>query len=156
MDDKGQVVDYQFTAPDGVEMDTELAAEFTPIGRELNLSQKGAQKLVDLKVKDIQIQQKRWGDHVVGLKKTAMEDPDVGGAKYTPTVAAARTAITKVCGQRAAAFRQMCNQYGVGNHPEMLYMLGQVAKLTGESTVAPSGEGGGAPKPLHEILYKDN
>ncbi len=39
---------YEFTAPEGRELDPALLAEATPIFKELGLSQEGAQKLVDL------------------------------------------------------------------------------------------------------------
>ena len=59
--------DYEISAPDGYAVDEQLRAEFVPIARELNLSSKGAQRLVELKAKDIQLQNHRWGEHLVKL-----------------------------------------------------------------------------------------
>lgn len=143
-----------FTLPDGMAADPDLAAEFTPIAKELNLSQKGAQRLVELKAKDVQLQLKRWGNHLGELKAQAQKDPVIGGANYKPAVDAGRAVITKF---GTPGFRKMLNDYGVGAHPEMIHFLAKVHSATSESPILPDGGGTGvtAQKPLHEILYKD-
>lgn len=134
-------------------MDAELLAEATPVAKELNLSAKGLQKLADLKAKDVKLSLERWGNHLGELKTQAQADPEIGGSKYQPAVAAARQAITKF---GTPAFRKMLNDYGVGAHPEMIRMLSKVAKVTGETPTLEHGGGAGATElPLHEILYKD-
>lgn len=136
-------------------MDDELFAEAKPFARELNLSPKGLQKLVDLKAKDLALAQRRWGDHLVKLKSDAEKDTEIGGVRYTPAVAAAKRAISKF---GTPAFRKMCDDYGVGAHPEMIRLLSRVAAATGETPSLGNGDGPGAvqDKPLHEILYKDS
>lgn len=147
--------DYEpFVAPDGLVIDEGLAAEFKPIAKELNLNQKGAQKLVDLKAKDVQAQTKRWGDHLVELKTIAQADPEIGGAEYPKAVTTAKAAIAKF---GTPGFRKMLNDYGVGAHPEMIRFMRKVGLTMGETPALENGGGAGvtANKPLHEILYKD-
>lgn len=146
--------DYQLVAPDGMAVDEELAAEFRPLARELNLNQAGVQKLVDLKAKDIQNQLKRWGNHLVDLKTTAQADPEIGGAEYPKAVSVAKEAISKF---GTPAFRKMLNDYGVGAHPEMIRFMRKVGLAMGEKPALETGGNAGvtANKPLHEILYKD-
>lgn len=146
--------DYEpFVAPDGMTIDEGLAEAFKPIARELNLNQKGAQKLVDLKAKDVQAQTKRWGDHLVELKNIAQADPEIGGAEYPKAVAVAKGAISKY---GTPAFRKMLNDYGVGAHPEMIKFMRKVGLAMGETPVLESGGNAGVRQlPLHEILYKD-
>lgn len=146
--------DYEaFVAPDGLQIDETLAAEFKPIAKELNLNQKGAQKLVDLKAKDVQNQIKRWGDHLVELKTIAQKDPEIGGAEYPKAVSVAKGAITKF---GTPEFRKMLNDYGVGAHPEMIRFMRKVGLAMGETPALGNGDSAGVvQKPLHEILYKD-
>lgn len=146
--------DYEITAPDGFEVDDELRSAFTPVARELNLSSKGAQKLVELKAKDIQLQTERWGNHLNELRSQAQADPEIGGAKYNDSVAAGRRVISKF---GTPGLRKLMNDYGVGAHPEMIRFMRKIDSAMGEPSTMQSGDGPGVvtQKPLHEILYKD-
>lgn len=145
--------EFEVTVPDGFQADPVLKEEFAPIAKELDLSPKGVQKLVDLKAKMDKQAVQKWGEHLVELKTQAKADPEIGGAKYDPAVAAARGVIGKY---GTPAFRKMLNDYGVGAHPEMIRFMSKVAKATGETPVLDGGAGSGVVnKPLHELLYKD-
>lgn len=146
--------EYEITAPDGFEVDDELRSAFTPVARELNLSSKGAQKLVELKAKDIQLQTERWGNHLNELRSQAQADPEIGGAKYNDSVAAGRRVISKF---GTPGLRKLMNDYGVGAHPEMIRFMRKIDAAMGEPSTMQSGDGPGVvtQKPLHEILYKD-
>lgn len=138
--------------PDGYEPDEELTSLVTPIAKELNLNKDGMQKLVDLKPKMDQIALARWKGHVADLKKEAQADPEIGGAKYAPAVAAGRAVIAKFGNEN---FKKMLNYYGIGAHPEMIRFMDKIAKATGETPTPPS-EGGGTASvdtPLHELMY---
>lgn len=147
-------MDYELTAPDGMPMDEELRAEFSPIARELNLSAKGAQRLVDLKVKDIQLQTRRWGEHLAEAKKEAMADPEIGGANYAPALSRGRALIQKF---GDAELRKDLNTYGMGARRSMIRFLNKLAGAVGETPLPSPGGGSGEiqKKPLHDILYKD-
>lgn len=147
--------DYEdFVLPDGAVADEAIKLEFLPIVKELGLSQKGAQKLVDFKSKLDTLQLKNWSNHLVELKATAQKDPEIGGAKYQPAVAQAKAAIAKF---GTPGLRKMFNDYGVGNHPEMIRFMAKIGAATGETpALEPGGGAGVVNKPLHEILYKDS
>lgn len=147
--------ELEIVAPDGMAVDEELKGEFLPIAKELNLNQKGAQKLIDLKIADNKRAIQRWGNHLKELKVQAQADPDIGGAKYQPAVAASKAVIGKFARNGGTGFRQMLNDYGVGAHPEMIYFLRQVGLATGETPTLSGGEGSGTATnlPLHEKLY---
>jgi len=149
----GEGADYEpLTAPDGVILDTDLVDYAKPIARELNLSQAGAQKLVDLKIKDNELQAKRWGDHLTELKTQAKADPEIGGAQYENSIRLAKTAM-KTFGDPELA--KMMNQYGVGAHPAMIRLLARVGKATGETSAVGKGEPGpsGDSLSLSSALY---
>jgi hypothetical protein len=147
--------DYEIVAPDGFAPDDSLRAEFVPVARELNLSPKGAQKLVDLHAKNLQLQSQRWGEHLTELRSQAQADPEIGGAKYLDAVAAGRRVISKY---GTPGLRKLMNDYGVGAHPEMIRFMRKIDTAMGEPSTLPSGDGPGVvkEKPLHEILYKDS
>jgi len=145
--------DYsEFTVPDGSTRDPVLLGEFTPLAKELGLSQKGAQKLVDFKSKLDQRAIQAWGDHVKDLRTQAQADPEIGGTKYQASIAAGRDVIKKFA---PAGFTQMLNSYGIGNHPLMIKFMTKIAAATGENPIPPNngGSGGSVDKPLHEIFY---
>jgi hypothetical protein len=146
--------DYEdFILPDGAPADDELKAEFIPIVKELGLSQKGAQKLVDMKAKMDGLQLQRWSNHLNELREQAKADPDIGGPKYAAAVASGKGVIAKF---GSPEFRQMLNHYGVGAHPEMIKFMAKVGAAMGETPAVNNGGGTSDTKrPLHEILYKD-
>lgn len=138
--------------PDGYEADQALIDLVTPIGKKLNLNQAGMQELANLKPKMDQMAIERWKGHLSDLKKEAQADPEIGGAKYAPAIAAGKAVIAKFGN---ANFVKMINHYGIGAHPEMIRFMDKIAKATGE-TPTPSSEGGGmasVEKPLHELMY---
>lgn len=155
-----------FTLPDGATADPVLQESFTGLAKELGLNQEGAQKLVDYKSQIDQHQIKLWGNHLTELKSLSQSDPVVGGANYTPAVAAGRASIAKFMsgpapaeGQlpEAAAFRKMLNDYGVGAHPLMIRYMSRVGAAMGETPAIGNGGGAGVvDRPLHELMYKDD
>ncbi len=147
--ENGEYADY--TLPDGAVADQELKAEFDPLVKELGLSQKGAQRLVEFKSKLDQRQLQQWNDYQNSLTVAAKRDPEIGGLKYQDTMSAGRQVVSKFGND---AFKAMLRDTGVARHPEMIRFLAKVAKATGETPAL--GEGGGAvsePKPLYELMY---
>lgn len=143
-----------FVLPDGAVADEALAAEFRPFAKELGLSQKGAQRLVEFKTKLDQHQLRQWQDHLKELRTQAQAHPEIGGARYNEAVAIGRSVIAKF---GTPGLRQMMNAYGVGAHPEMIAFMARIGRAVGETPALGNGDGaGGGQKPLHEILYKDS
>lgn len=141
-----------FTLPDGAVADEALTEEFLPVVKELGLSQKGAQKLVDFKAKLDQANLKRWGDHLSDLRTQAKADPEIGGARYNENLSVAVKAVQKFGGP---ALQKVLNQYGVGAHPEMIRAFAKIGRAMGETPGLDNGGGSGMSnaKPLHELMY---
>lgn len=143
---------YEFVAPDGMAVDEVLAGEFTPIAKELNLNQAGAQKLIDLKIADNRRTIERWGNHLSDLRTEAKADPEIGGAKYDESLRSARGVLAKF---GTPELRKAMNHYGIGAHKEMIRFLSRIGAATGEPKPLGNGDSGVVEtKPLHEILYK--
>lgn len=149
---EGEYEDFQL--PDGAVADEVLAAEFRPFAKELGLSQKGAQKLVDFKAKLDQRQLEIWHGHLQELKTQAQAHPEIGGAKYAEAVGLGRQVIAKF---GTPGLRKVMNDYGVGAHPEMIAFMARIGRAVGETPALKNGDSAGnGQKPLHEILYKDS
>jgi hypothetical protein len=144
-----------FELPEGVELDSEALEAFTPIAKELNLSQEQAQKLVSLYADQIGkvagANSEAFTALVDGWRNETKADKEIGGADYLEKAAVALTAIDKF---GTPALKQVLNDYGFGNHPELLRFCYRVGKELQESKfVQERGESGGSEKLPHEIMY---
>lgn len=149
---------YSLKMPDGVELDGELAEALGPEFKELGLTNGQAQKLVD---KYIAIQQQRAASQSEGFAKVvegwandAKKDPEIGGAKWDASVAAAQRAVNRL---GTPALKEYLNASGGGNHPELIRFMAKAGAMIAEDNPA-SGGAGGAGKPVdpaHLIFAND-
>ena len=132
---------YEFTAPEGSELDAAVTDAFAGVAKELNLTQEAAQKVVDKmaplmaqrQAEQVQAVQKQWRD-----ESTA--DKEFGGDKLTENLATARKAMDAFA---SPALKQTLEQTGLGNHPEVIRMFVKVGKAISED-----GFVNGANKPI--------
>lgn len=132
---------YEFTAPEGSELDAAVTDAFAGVAKELNLTQEAAQKVVDKmaplmaqrQAEQVQAVQKQWRD-----ESTA--DKEFGGDKLTESLATARKAMDAFA---SPALKQTLEQTGLGNHPEVIRMFVKVGKAISED-----GFVNGANKPI--------
>lgn len=141
-DDKDAVVpegDYDFTMPEGVELDSTLAERMSPIMKELGITQGQANKLAaELSghiAQQATAQAEGFVKQVNDWTATSMADKELGGtdAKWKETVALANAAIDKV---GTPEFTAMLGQTGVSNHPEMIRVMLRVARALGEDNLS--------------------
>lgn len=122
-----------FTLPEGVEMDAEFLAEAAPVFKELNLTQEQAQKLVDLEAARVQAGQQAQAEAFSQLmdswKQSSLKDKEFGGDKFNENIALARSALDKF---GTSELKQLLEDHGVGNHPEMIRFMVKVGQLTAE------------------------
>lgn len=143
-EDKGGAPEsYQdFQAPEGTEIDTELLGEFTPIAKELDLSQDQAQKFIDFmpKVQERIITglTKDWETKQGDWVKSAKDDPEYGGSQFKASVATANRAIKELGGDKLV---KALNETGAGNHPEIIRGFVKIGKLMEEDSIS-FGKGG--------------
>ena len=149
---------YEFKLPEGFqELDGKMVEQFTPIAKELKLSNEQAQKVVDLYAKDLQARAKAaddgWKQIQDGWKKSAKDDAEIGGQNYDAAVARGRKAIQAL---GTPALAQALDQTGVGDHPEIIRFFSKVGRAIEEGKIqigntTQSGEG--APKSLGARLF---
>lgn len=122
-----------FAMTEGVTVDSELLAEAAPIFKELGLTQEQAQKLVDFQAKQVQASSQSQVDAFNQLmndwQEQAKNDKEFGGDKFEENIGIARSAIDKF---GTPELKQLLEEHGVGNHPEVIRFMVKVGKLTAE------------------------
>ncbi len=148
---------YAFTMPEGVELDTELADALMPEFKELGLTQKQAQALVEKYASSIQAKAEKqgeaWAATVDKWAADAKADKEIGGDKWPVTTADAQRAI-KAFG--SDDLREYLNASGGGNHPSLIRFMAKVGATLKEDSPAGGGESGSKPAdPAHVLFPSD-
>lgn len=148
----------EFKMPEGVEVDTELADAFAPLMKEAQLTQEQAQLFATTMAKQVQmqvqIQQDAAEQQNVDWLATAKADKDYGGDKFDENVGIAAKAVEHFGNE---GFREVLENYGLYNHPEMIRFMVNVGKATQEDK--PGGNTGGSSQVVKDhvsILYPNN
>lgn len=122
-----------FAMPEGITVDEALLSEVSPIFKELNLTQDQAQKLVDFQARQVQASSQKQVDAFNQLVNDWLDqsrnDKEFGGDKFEQNVSIARSAIDKF---GTPGLKQLLEEHGVGNHPELVRFMIKVGKLTVE------------------------
>lgn len=133
---------YDFKAPEGVEqLDTQLVETFTPLAKELGLSNEQAQKLVDLapqlQQRMVQQQAEAWGKQLEAWVGEVKADKDIGGNNLPATMASAQKVMQQF---GTPELKAALEQTGMGNHPELVRLFAKVGKAMGEDSFVAGGK----------------
>ncbi|WP_060418695.1 peptidase [Serratia marcescens] len=139
---------YEFSAPEGQELDANALAVFEPIAKELGLSQEQAQKLVDIYPQIQQQQAEAWSKQVADWGEQVKADKEIGGDKFNASVGAAQRALDQFGNTE---LREYLNASGLGNHPALVRFCAKVGKAMAEDTFVVPGQGG--QRSAADILY---
>lgn len=146
-----------FTVPEGMELDSALLEQAAPLFKELGLNQEQAQKLVDFQAQQVQAGQQGQMDAFNQLKndwvEQAKNDSEIGGDKFDESVGIAKEALSKFGNE---GLTKLLNDFGVGNHPDVIRFMAKVGRLTKEDNPDDSGNPVGKPKDRVSILYPDS
>lgn len=145
---------YEFTLPEGMALDEAALGKFEPVLRDAGLTNEQANKLAgvfaEIRAADLQASQTAFVEQVNGWLGEVKADPDLGGAKFDSTVKAAGAAMAAF---GTPALREVLNNTGLGNHPELVRLMSRVgAALQEDKTAGPAGAGGGE-RSIAERLY---
>lgn len=153
---------YEFNMPEGMELDEKAAETFTPVLKELGVTQAQADKLTEAFAGWIsdaaeQGQQAREAAATEMAENWVQEmkaDETYGGDQYEANLAVARQVVEKIGGE---SFKNALDETGLGNHPEVFRFLMKVNEVAPVTEDAPgSGRAGGrngADVPAYERLY---
>lgn len=144
----------KFNAPEGQEYDDQFVKAYGDVAKELNLSQKDAQKLLDKVSPVVRERQQAQIDAVKqGWLDNSKGDKEFGGDKLEANLAVAKTALDKF---GTPELKQLMNQTGLGNHPELIRFFYRAGKAISEDTyVGGHKEGeGDRPKNFNDFAAK--
>ncbi|AXY27112.1 peptidase [Klebsiella aerogenes] len=143
---------YEFTAGEGVELDTEALKDFEPVARDLNLTNEQAQKLVDAYPKILagvqQRQAEAWQAQTEEWAATVKADKEIGGDKLTANLGVAQRALDTF---GTPELKEYLNGTGLGNHPELVKAFIKVGKAMSEDGMVTGKESG--QRSAAEVLY---
>lgn len=147
---------YEFSAPEGTALDKAAVEQFEPIARELNLSQKQAQKLVDLYGSKVmpqlmKQQAESWQKQVADWGTAAKEDKEIGGDKFGANLEKAKQAMGTFA---TPELREFLESSGMGNHPEIIRLMVKVGAAMSEDNLVTSNEKG--QRSAADVLYGNN
>ena len=126
-----------FTVPEGVEFDDQVISSFKDVAKELNLSQKQAQYLLDKcapviaqrQIEQIQAVSNQW----IERSKT---DKEIGGENWTRAasdIARVRDKFSVGADGKVDPDIQEFMNLPIGNHPGLLKLLARVGRAFGEA-----------------------
>lgn len=129
--------------PDGVSVDPVLFGQFKELAQSYKLTSEQAQKLVDLQIQSAEAFSKQaddaWKQTRTSWTEQAKNDKEYGGQNFDASVKAARQAVAKFGGDQ---FKQFLNEFGMGDHPELIRFMVRVGKALGEDRVSGSTAAG--------------
>jgi hypothetical protein len=129
---------YELKMPEGVQLDSVAADEFSAVAKELKLDQAAAQKLADVGAKMAQRQAENHVKLVESWVEQVKADKDIGGDKLDENLGVARKALEQF---GTPELRDVLNMTGFGNHPEVIKAFYKIGKAISEDRFV-----AGAPK----------
>lgn len=149
---KGVPEKYDFKAPEGFTLNQGLIDKFTPLAKELGLSQEKAQKLVDFQAEiqktSIAAQAETFKTFVEGLKAETIKEL---GANYKQELSFAAKARDRFASPELI---EKLNESGLANDKDMVKLFITIGKAVSEDKPPEGGSGAaGGPKKPEEILF---
>jgi hypothetical protein len=136
-DTSGAPEKYEFKAPEGQSFDDNVLAQFEEVAREINLPQAEAQKMLDkiapaLAQKQADVIKAAQDEWVASTKA----DKEIGGDKLDANLSIAKKALDTF---GTPALRDLLNNSGLGNHPEIIRAFYKAGMAISEDSFVPGG-----------------
>ncbi|RMD00061.1 protease [Aquitalea palustris] len=142
---------YEFKAQEGKELSPVVLAEFEKIARELDLSQEGAQKMLDSVAPQIEAAQQAAHQQMVNdWADKAKTDKEFGGDKLQENLAIAKKALEAF---GTPELTEVLNKTGLGNHPEVIRAFYRAGQKISSAPFVPAGKPAGTEQSASNKLY---
>lgn len=122
-------VDVEFDVPEGVALDEQGATEFKALAKELKLQPEAAKKLADLAASRARAQHEAHAALIESWAESVKTDKEIGGEKLAENLAVAKRAVDTF---GSPALKELLNQTGLGNHPEVVKAFFKAGKAISE------------------------
>ena len=138
----GAPEEYEFTPPDGLEIDPEKLEAFGEYAHSLGLSQDQFQKLIEYDIERSANAQKSmaeaYGERISSWADATKVDKELGGEKLSENLGLAKKAMEKYASPALAKLIDSPSAnnpdgLGLGNHPEVIRLFYRVGKAISES-----------------------
>lgn len=143
--------------PEGMVVNETALAAFSPLAKEMNLTQDQAQKLVNIQTEQIAAaeaaQVEQWQTTQDEWRETSKNDPLIGGTNFQATMGHVKTFLNKFANP---AMLELLDDTGVGNNVEVIRLFAAAGKAMGEGNIAPGNPAPpGGQLTQAQILYPD-
>jgi len=146
-----------FAMPEGMTVDETVLAEATPVFKEFGLNQEQAQKLIDLYAGQAQAGSQKQIDDFNQLRGDWLDqsknDSEYGGDAFDENAKLAQAAVSKY---GTPEFKQLLEDYGIGNHPEMIRFMVRTGATLKEDVPGSAGAQSTEKKDRVSILYPNS
>lgn len=162
---KGEVPEaYELTAPEGIILDPALIEAATPIFKDMGLSNDQANKLMPIAAQMAQ----RIGDNLnqqildsvaterANWLNTAKNDTEIGGQNWDASLVIAAKGLDTLGFVKGSLLRNLLDESGLGNHPEMIRAFVKVGKAIGEDGFERGAGSAAIIRDKAEILYPND
>lgn len=147
---EGAPEQYELKAPEGQEFDAEFLKSYQEVARELNLTNEKAQTMIDKISPVIEKQQMARVEAIRNeWAENSKTDKEFGGDKLKENLAVAKEALDKF---GTPELKELINQSGLGNHPELIRFFYRAGKAIAPDTfVGGQSSSKAAPKNFNEF-----
>jgi len=130
---------YEFTVPDGLNIDEAGLERFSEFAKELDMPQEAAQKMLE---KMGPAWQQRQADAITAVqnewKEASTTDKEFGGAKLEENLAVAKKALDTF---GTPELSKLLRESGIGNHPEIIRAFYRAGKAISEDSFVAGAQG---------------
>lgn len=148
----------EFKVPEGMSIEAGQLEQFSPVAKELGLTQEQAQKLIDLQTGMTQQQAEKFEETIKTWQDEVKADKEFGGTKVDESIQAVREMINRaVSKEDAKALWSMFKDTGYGSYPPLFRLMSKLARSTSEDSFSGPGQKGDTPgsseQAFHDEMY---
>ena len=124
---------YTIEYPEGHEVFEDVKTSFEDLVKNVGLNKEQAQKLVELGMNQSQqiiaAQEAKKAAEIASWADASKADKEIGGERFTENLSIAGKALEQFT---TPEFKEMLNQTGIGNHPEVIRLFYKIGKQISE------------------------
>lgn len=129
---------FEFVKQGEYDYDPEFIKSYSEVAKELNLSQKGAQKILDKILPTVlERQNAALAEMKNGWETSSRTDSEYGGKAFVENLGIAKKALDVFGGD---GLRKLLNETGIGSHPEMIRFMYRAGRAIMEDNKLVTGE----------------
>ncbi len=149
----GAPTEYEFKPPEGQTLDERVMDSFKTAARELNLTNDGAQSILDSVLPKMEEAAKEKLDGMrAEWKELAKNDEEIGGAAFETNVKIANQALSRFGSDE---MKSLLIESGLGDHPAFVRAFFRIGKAISEDTILTGGPKGIAEEDLDDPAVQE-